>query len=87
MEPEIPLPGSQEHATGPYPEPVKSNTSSPYFSKIRFNIILSSTPTSFKLSLPIKFSNQNFVFISVNRRAEHRDKKVVHLKDVKHFFV
>jgi hypothetical protein len=34
------------------------------FSKLRFNTILPSTPTSSKLSLPSKVSDQNFVWLS-----------------------
>jgi len=40
------------------------HTLPPYFSKIQSNIIFPSTPTSYKWSLPFRFSNQNTVCIS-----------------------
>jgi hypothetical protein len=39
-------------------------TLQPYFPKISFNIVLSSTPRSFKWSLSFRLSSQNFVRIS-----------------------
>jgi hypothetical protein len=47
MEAGGPLHCSQEPVTGPYPEPEESNSHLPIRFKIRFNIILSSTPMSF----------------------------------------
>jgi hypothetical protein len=43
---------------------IYSTHSAPCFFKIHFNIIFPYTPRSYKWSLPIKFSNQNFVCIS-----------------------
>jgi hypothetical protein len=39
MEPEIPLPRSQESSTSPYPEPDQSSPYHSILSKIHFNII------------------------------------------------
>jgi hypothetical protein len=50
MKPEASLPGSQKPATGFYTEPDEVHILTSYFLKIHFNIILSSTPKSFKWS-------------------------------------
>jgi len=46
MEPEGSLPCSQEYITVPYPESIESILHPDAFFKIRFNIILPSTPGS-----------------------------------------
>jgi hypothetical protein len=52
MEPGGSLPHSQEPATCPYPEPAQSSPCPPsHFLKIHFNIILLSTPGSYKCQL------------------------------------
>jgi hypothetical protein len=65
MEPEGSLPCSQEPVTCPYPQ---SDQFTPYthtlFLKIRFNIILSSSPRSSEWSLPSTNFNRNCVRIS-----------------------
>jgi hypothetical protein len=53
MEPDGPLPYSQEPATRPYPEPVY--TFPPYFHVTHFNIIFPSTPRSSDWLLPFRF--------------------------------
>jgi len=55
MEPESSLPHSQVPATCPYPEPDPSSLCPSHFLKIRFNIILPSTPGSPKWSLSFGF--------------------------------
>jgi hypothetical protein len=55
METESSLASSQELATGPYPVPAHVLT--PYFFKIHFNNILSSTPRFSKWSLSFRFSD------------------------------
>ena len=57
------LPHSQVPAIYPYPEPYQSNPCLPsyFFLEIRFNIILSSKPRSYKWSLSIRSPNQNLV--------------------------
>jgi hypothetical protein len=65
MEPENPLLFSQQPATGLCSETHVSIHALPaYFPNIHSNIILPSTPRSFVLSLPFRFSNQNFLCIS-----------------------
>ena len=65
MELEDSLLHSQEHASCSYPEPDQSNpTQTPFpshFWKIHCNIILPSTSSSSKWSLPPMFPNQNHV--------------------------
>jgi hypothetical protein len=46
MEPEGSLPYSQEHASGPNPEPDEYFLPQPYFSRTHFNIIFPSTARS-----------------------------------------
>jgi hypothetical protein len=56
MEPDVSSPYTQEPATCPYPEPDQSSLRPPpNLSKIHFNIILSSTPGSFKRSPSLRF--------------------------------
>ena len=55
MEPEVSLPHSQQPATCPYPEPDRSSPCPIPFFTIHFNIILPSTPGSFKWFLPLGF--------------------------------
>ena len=65
MEAEGSLPQSQNPATCPYPEPVKSSPYPPTdFFKIRFNIILPFTPRSSMWSLLLRFPHQNSVCTS-----------------------
>ena len=58
MEPESSLPQSQVPATCPYPEPVRS-TSTSHFLKIHLNIILPSVPGSPKWSIQL-YSKENW---------------------------
>jgi hypothetical protein len=51
METEGSLPFSQKFSTGPYPEPNKYTPHPSCYSKVSFNIIFSSMPTSRKWSL------------------------------------
>jgi len=65
MKPEGSLPCSQQHAIGPYPKPDESCPHfSPYFSKIRCNIISPSTRSSSEWSPGFSFTDQNLVSIS-----------------------
>jgi len=72
MEHEGSLPCSEDPASGPYPEP---DESSPplllYFFEIHSGIILSSMPVSYKWSLLLRFSEQNFVHISHLSQARY----------------
>ena len=65
MEPEGSLPHSHVPATCPYPEPAQSSPRSTFhFVKIHLNIILPSTPGSYKWSLSLGFPHQNSVYTS-----------------------
>jgi hypothetical protein len=65
MEPWGSLQCSQESATGPYPEPNESSLHNlHYILKIHLNIILPSTPMSYKSPLPLCFSDPNCARIS-----------------------
>ena len=65
IKPEGSLPHSQQPATCPYPAPDRySPRPAPHFSKINFNITLTSRPGSSKWSASLKFPNQNPVHIS-----------------------
>jgi hypothetical protein len=67
MEPEGSSPSSQEPATSPCPEPDESKSHpEPYFSNIRFNIILPSTPRSSEWYLP--FPQFHFVKYATSPR-------------------
>jgi hypothetical protein len=58
------LPCSQEPATGPYPGlNISRPHPYPHLFKIHFNSILSSTLSSYRRSLPFKYSDWNFVWI------------------------
>jgi hypothetical protein len=59
-EPEGSSPCSQNHATGPYPEPAKSSSPiNPYLPKVHLNVILPPTPRSSQWSLTFGPPNQN----------------------------
>jgi hypothetical protein len=61
---------SQEPTTGPYTEPDESNPHlPPYFPRFHYNIISPFTPESTDLSLPFRFSDQNFGHISLLSHA------------------
>jgi hypothetical protein len=65
MEPEGPLPYSQEPATGPYPEPDKSTPHFPIlFPEDMFPHYYRIYAQVFRVFFPIRFSDQNFVLIS-----------------------
>jgi hypothetical protein len=60
MESEGSLPCSQQPATGPYSDPDPSSLHiSPYFPKIRSNIIFQCMPRTSGLSLPLRFADEN----------------------------
>ena len=60
MEPEGSSPHSQEPATCPYPEPGWSSACPPpNLSRVHFNIILPSTPGSFKWAPSLRFPHKN----------------------------
>jgi hypothetical protein len=60
MEPKCLLKYSQKLATGPVLSQMNPvHIFSPYFPKIRFNIILQSTRRSSKWPLPFRFTHQN----------------------------
>jgi len=63
MEPEIPLPCSQDHTTGPYPEPDSSSPhfSHLYFPKIHLSIIFPSTSMSSEWFFPFRIFYQSFL--------------------------
>jgi hypothetical protein len=69
MEPEGPLPRSKEPANGPYQQTDLVHTFPVYYPNIHSNIILPPTPRYSEWSLPLEFSNQNFVCISHLSRA------------------
>jgi hypothetical protein len=50
---------------------IQSTLLSPYFPKIHSNIIFPSTPTSFKWSLPFKFSDQNIATCYMSQSILH----------------
>ena len=63
MEPEVPLPCSQQRAACLYPPPDQSTPRLPIIFKIHFNIIRPSTPRSSKISERFGFPQHNSVFI------------------------
>jgi hypothetical protein len=72
MKPVGSLPCSQCPISGPCPKPDKSSPQlSTLFPKIHSYSVLSSMPWSSKWSLPFKFSNQNFLWISYFSHACH----------------
>ena len=91
MEPEGSLPQLQVPVTCPYPEPARSvHTPTSHLMEIHVNIILPSTPGTFKWPLSLRCHQQNPVYWALERYepilsltrnlAGLREKNVLHFK-------
>jgi len=77
MQPEGSLQCSQKRATVRSPEPYESNPHPPtYFFKIHSDIIFPSTPRFSGWSLPFRFSDQHFVYISHFFHVSYNDAPI-----------